>query len=45
MTLIILEVSAYPDVPVYGGSDKIPGLNHLVKDGDTFSVGDNIKVK
>ncbi|KAL5634536.1 hypothetical protein ACGC1H_002550 [Rhizoctonia solani] len=37
--------SAYPDAPVYGGSDNIPALTHLVKDGDTFSVGKNIKVK
>ncbi|KAF8599566.1 hydroxyacylglutathione hydrolase [Ceratobasidium sp. AG-I] len=38
-------VSAYPDVPVYGGSDAVPALTHLVKDGDTFSVGDSLKVK
>lgn len=37
--------SAYPDVPVYGGSDSVPALTHLVKDGDTFTVGDNLKVK
>ncbi|QRV90138.1 hypothetical protein RhiJN_18156 [Ceratobasidium sp. AG-Ba] len=37
--------SAYPGVPVYGGSDRVPALNHLVKDGDSFSVGENIKVK
>ncbi|CAE6417018.1 unnamed protein product [Rhizoctonia solani] len=37
--------SIYPNASIYGGSDKIPALTHLVKDGDTFSVGDNIKVK
>lgn len=35
----------YPDAPVYGGSDKIPALTHLVKDGDTFTIGENVKVK
>ncbi|KAF8699249.1 Hydroxyacylglutathione hydrolase C-terminus, partial [Rhizoctonia solani] len=37
--------SAYPDAPVYGGSDNVPALTHRVKDGDTFSVGENIKVE
>ncbi|CEL55825.1 hypothetical protein RSOLAG1IB_01837 [Rhizoctonia solani AG-1 IB] len=37
--------SIYPNAPVYGGSDNIPELTHPVKDGDTFSVGENIKVK
>ncbi|KAG9093036.1 Cytoplasmic glyoxalase II [Ceratobasidium sp. 370] len=36
--------SVYPDVPVYGGSDRIPALTNLVKDGDTFSVGENLKI-
>ncbi|KAG9123706.1 Cytoplasmic glyoxalase II [Ceratobasidium sp. 392] len=37
--------SVYPDVPVYGGSDQVPALTNLVKDGDTFGIGDNVKVK
>ncbi|CAE6505374.1 unnamed protein product [Rhizoctonia solani] len=37
--------SAYPNAPVYGGSDKIPALTHIVKDGDIFSIGKNIIVK
>jgi hydroxyacylglutathione hydrolase len=41
----LLQHSEYPDAPVYGGSDKIPALTRLVKDGDTFSVGESVKVK
>ncbi|KAG8714809.1 Cytoplasmic glyoxalase II [Ceratobasidium sp. 395] len=37
--------SAYPNVPVYGGSKQVPALTNLVKDEDTFSVGENIQVK
>ncbi|EUC56922.1 metallo-hydrolase/oxidoreductase, partial [Rhizoctonia solani AG-3 Rhs1AP] len=37
--------SVYPNAPVYGGSENVPALTHPVKDGDTFSVGENIKVK
>ncbi|CAE6439610.1 unnamed protein product [Rhizoctonia solani] len=37
--------SVYPNAPVYGGSEDVPALTHPVKDGDTFSVGENIKVK
>ncbi|KAH7341333.1 Metallo-hydrolase/oxidoreductase [Rhizoctonia solani] len=37
--------TVYPNAPVYGGSDDIPALTHLVKDGDTFLVGENIQVK
>ncbi|CUA70843.1 hypothetical protein RSOLAG22IIIB_04325 [Rhizoctonia solani] len=37
--------SVYPNAPVYGGSDSVPALTHTVKDGDTFSIGENIKVK
>lgn len=38
-------VSEYPGVPIYGGSEAVPALTHLVKDGDEFVIGDNIKVK
>lgn len=35
----------YPSAVVYGGSDQIPALNHLVKDKDEFDFGENIHVK
>ncbi|KAG8792411.1 Cytoplasmic glyoxalase II [Ceratobasidium sp. 428] len=46
--LILLRMrkrSVYPNVPVYGGSKQIPALTNLVKDGDTFSVGEDLQVK
>ncbi|KAI0374752.1 hydroxyacylglutathione hydrolase [Pilatotrama ljubarskyi] len=36
--------AAFPDAPIYGGSNKIPALTKLVKDKDEFDVG-NIHVK
>ncbi|KAH9946229.1 hydroxyacylglutathione hydrolase [Epithele typhae] len=30
--------AAYPDVPIYGGSNKSPALNTVVKDKDEFDV-------
>ncbi|KAI0670512.1 hydroxyacylglutathione hydrolase [Trametes maxima] len=38
------KAAAFPDAPIYGGSDKIPALSKLVKDKDEFNVG-NIHVK
>lgn len=35
----------YPNAPIYGGSDKIPKLTHLLKDKDEFVVGENIRVR
>ncbi|KAJ3505507.1 hypothetical protein NLJ89_g7378 [Agrocybe chaxingu] len=35
----------YPHAPIYGGSDKIPALTKLVKNNDTFSIGENVHVK
>lgn len=32
-------------VPCYGGSDKVPGLTNLMKDGDEFTIGDSLQVK
>lgn len=32
-------------VPIYGGSSKIPKLTKLVKDKDEFTIGDNLHVK
>ncbi|TFY60697.1 hypothetical protein EVJ58_g4974 [Rhodofomes roseus] len=37
--------SAFPDAPIYGGSDKVPALTQLVKDKDEFKVGDGISVR
>ncbi|EMD38484.1 hypothetical protein CERSUDRAFT_113657 [Gelatoporia subvermispora B] len=37
--------SAFPGVPIYGGSQKIPALTELVKDNDEFTIGDSIHVK
>lgn len=30
---------AYPDAPIYGGSDSVPALTKLVRDRDEFKVG------
>ncbi|RDB21332.1 Hydroxyacylglutathione hydrolase, mitochondrial [Hypsizygus marmoreus] len=35
----------YPDVPIYGGSNKVPALTKLVKDKDEFTLGDNTHIK
>jgi len=32
-------------VKAYGGSKKAPGTDTIVKDGDTFRIGENINVK
>jgi hydroxyacylglutathione hydrolase len=37
--------SKYPDATIYGGSDKVPSLTHLVMDKDEFTVGNNVHVK
>ncbi|EGN96058.1 hypothetical protein SERLA73DRAFT_185570 [Serpula lacrymans var. lacrymans S7.3] len=37
--------SAYPGVPIYGGSQKVPALTELVKDKDEFTIGDSIHVR
>ncbi|KAF9820171.1 hypothetical protein IEO21_01604 [Rhodonia placenta] len=39
------EATAYPGVPIYGGSDKVPALTKLVKDKDEFTVGSSVNVK
>ncbi|KAF9458644.1 Metallo-hydrolase/oxidoreductase [Collybia nuda] len=35
----------FPHVPVYGGSDRIPALTQLVKDGEEFTLGTSIIVR
>ncbi|KAH9934829.1 beta-lactamase-like protein [Fomitopsis serialis] len=39
------KASAFPDAPVYGGSNQIPALTQLVKDKDVFKVGEGISVR
>jgi hydroxyacylglutathione hydrolase len=39
------QASRYPGAPIYGGSDKVPALTHLVKDKDELKIGDDILVK
>lgn len=39
------QASRYPNVPIYGGSDKVSALTKLVKDKEEFTLGDNIHVK
>ncbi|KDQ19494.1 hypothetical protein BOTBODRAFT_28070 [Botryobasidium botryosum FD-172 SS1] len=36
---------AYPTATIYGGSHKSPAVTDIVKDGDAFTVGNDIKVK
>ncbi|ODN81725.1 hydroxyacylglutathione hydrolase, variant 1 [Cryptococcus amylolentus CBS 6039] len=38
-------LSLHPDLKAYGGSAQSPGTNIVVKDGDTFTIGDDISVK
>jgi len=35
----------YPTATIYGGSDRSPAVTNIVKDGDTFKIGDDITVK
>lgn len=39
------KAKAYPGVPIYGGSDKIPALTDLVKDNSEFTVGTDTHIK
>ncbi|EPT05946.1 hypothetical protein FOMPIDRAFT_1026827 [Fomitopsis schrenkii] len=39
------KASAFPDAPVYGGSDKIPALTKLVKDRDEFKLGEGVTIR
>lgn len=41
----VYQASAFPGVPIYGGSNKVAALTNLVKDKDEFTVGDTIQVK
>jgi hydroxyacylglutathione hydrolase len=39
------QIAKYPDVPIYGGSEAVLALTHLVKDKDEFKIGDDINVR
>lgn len=41
----ISQASKYPNVTIYGGSDKIPALTKLLHDKDEFFIGDHIHVR
>ena len=41
----VSQASKYPNVTIYGGSDKIPALTKLLHDKDEFSIGDHIHVR
>ena len=41
----ILQASKYPNVTIYGGSDKIPAVTKLLLDKDEFYIGDHIHVR
>lgn len=34
------QAKLFPDVPIYGGSNKAPALTHIVKDKDEVTFGD-----
>jgi len=38
-------LSLHSGLKAYGGSDKAPGTNTIVKEGDTFKIGEDIDVK
>lgn len=38
------ELELNPGLTAYAGSDKSPGTNKIVGDGDKFIIGDNIDV-
>jgi len=39
------QVSKYPGVPMYAGSNKAPAATEIVKDKEEFSLGDNIQIR
>lgn len=38
-------LKSYPDLPVYGGDDRVEGLTTMVKDGDKFNIGKKIVIR
>ncbi len=40
----LTQLELNPGLTAYGGSDKAPGTNKIVGDGDKFTIGDNINV-
>ena len=45
LTVLALQAKAYPDAPIYGGSNRAPALTNLVKDKDEFTLGETLHVK
>jgi hypothetical protein len=41
----IFQAAKFPSAPIYGGSDKVLALTHLVKDKDELKVGDHVQIK
>ena len=42
---LIQQLASNSGVKAYGGSKKAPGTDKIVKDGDSFKIGENINVK
>ena len=40
-----MQLQTYPGIPVYGGSKQGQAVDTIIKDGETFKIGDNIHVK
>lgn len=38
-------LKSYPDLPVYGGDDRVEGLTTMVQDGDKFNIGKKIFIR
>jgi len=34
----------YPDLKIYGGDERVEGINKIVKNGDVIKIGDNLQV-
>lgn len=45
LTVLALQAKAYPDAPIYGGSNRAPALTNLMKDKDEFTLGETLHVK
>ena len=45
LIVLALQAKAYPDAPIYGGSNRAPALTNLVKDKDEFTLGETLNVK
>jgi hypothetical protein len=39
------QLKSYPGIPVYGGSKQGQAVDTVIKDGETFTIGENIHIK